>query len=107
MYFDINQFPELPFFGPHPKHRGERGLSKHYHLIFDTKLGHGICPIFHIPCTCVGFTLILDKPWISGIPSKKQARHQPVTNCTYWPVILSYNNVNIIDITPKSTPGCS
>ena len=47
---------------------------------------------------------MLDKPCISGIPSKKQSRYQPVTKCTYWPVLVSYNNWNIIDLTPKSTP---
>ena len=35
--------------------------------------------------------------------SKKQARHQPVTDCTYWTVMGSYNNCNIIELTPKST----
>ena len=44
---------------------------------------------------------MLDKPWIHGIPSKKKARYQPVTNCTYWPVLGSYNNWNIIELTPK------
>ena len=34
----------------------------------------------------------------------KKARYQPVTNCTYWPVLGSYNNWNIIELTPKSTP---
>ena len=43
------------------------------------------------------------KPCIYGIPSKKQARYQPVTNYTYWPVLGSYNNCNIIELTPKST----
>ena len=38
-----------------------------------------------------------------GITSKKQARYQPVTNCTYWPVLGSYKNWNIIELTPKST----
>ena len=47
---------------------------------------------------------MLYKPWISGIPSKKQARCQPVTNCNYWPVLGSYKNWNIIELTPKSTP---
>ena len=32
------------------------------------------------------------------------ARYQPVTDCTYWPVLGSYNNWNIIHLTPKSTP---
>ena len=68
MYCDTNQ----PFFCPHPKPHGARGLSKHYHLRFDPKLGHGICEIRRIPCAYVGCTSMLDKPWISGIPSNKQ-----------------------------------
>ena len=36
--------------------------------------------------------------------SKKKAWYQPVANCTYWPVLGSYNNWNIIELTPKSTP---
>ena len=37
MYFDTNQFLVLPFYGPHPKHHGEKGLSQHYHLCFGPK----------------------------------------------------------------------
>ena len=77
-------------------------MSKYYHLRFYPKLGHGICAIFRIPCAYVGCTSILDKPWISGIPSNKQARYQPVTNCTYWTVLGSYNNWIIIELKPKS-----
>ena len=104
MYCDTNQLPEFSFCGPHPKPRGARGLSKNYHLYFYPKLGHGICAIRRIPCACVGCTSIMEKPWIYGIFPTKQARYQPVTNCTYWPVMGSYNNWNIIDLTPKSTP---
>ena len=82
LYFNTNQFPQLPLCGPHPKPHGARGLSKHYHLRFDPKIGHGICVIRRIPCACVACTSMLDQPWISGIPSKKQARYQPVTDCT-------------------------
>ena len=71
MYCDTNQFPALPFCGPHPKPRGSRGLIKHYHFCFDPKLGHGICVICRIPCACVACTSMLDKLWIYGIPSKK------------------------------------
>ena len=92
----------MPFCGPRLKPRGARGLSKHYHLNFDTKLGHGICAICRISCACVSCTSILDQLWISGIPSKKEARYQPITDCTYWLVLGSYNNWNIIHITPKS-----
>ena len=49
------------------KLNGARGFSNYYHLSFDTKLGHGICTIFRIPCTCIACTSVLDKPWISGI----------------------------------------
>ena len=47
---------------------------------------------------------MFDKTGISGMTSNKKTRHQTVTNCTYWPVIGSYNNCNIIETTPKPTP---
>ena len=104
IYCDINQFPTLPFCGPHSKPHGARGSIKHYHLRFDPQLGHGICAICRIPCACVGCTSMLDKPWIYGILSKKHSHYQPVINFTYWPVMGSYKNWNIIELTPKSTP---
>ena len=102
MYCDTNQFPTLPFFGPHTKTHGARGLSKHYCLRFDTKIFHGICEIRRIPCACAACKSILYKPLISGITSKKQARYQPVTNCTYWTFLGYYNNWNTIEITVNS-----
>ena len=54
MYCNKNQFPALPFCGPHSKPHGERGLDKHYHLRFDQKLGMGICATRRIPYACVG-----------------------------------------------------
>ena len=104
MYCETNQFSILLFFGTHTKPHGSRGLSKHYNLRFYPKRGHGICATRRIPCSYVACASMLDKPWISSIPSKKQARYQPVTNCTYWPVMGSYNNWNIIELTPKYTP---
>ena len=68
MYCDTNQFLELPFCGPHPKPHEARGLSKHYSLRFDPKLGDGICEIRHIPCAYVACTSMLYQPCISGIP---------------------------------------
>ena len=103
IYCDTNQFLALPFCGPHTKPHGSRGFSKYYHLLFDPKIGHGIYAIHRIPCACVGCTSIIDKPWIYGIPSQKQALYQNVTNCTYWPVMDSYNNWIIIELTPKPT----
>ena len=47
---------------------------------------------------------MLDKPWISGTPSDKKERYKPLTNCTHWPVLGSFNNWNIIQLSPKSTP---
>ena len=102
-YCNTNQFPELLFRGPHSKPHGARGLSKHYHLRFEPKLGNGVCVIFRIPCSCVACTSLLYKPWISGIPSYEQERYQPVTKCTYWTVLGSINNWNIIKLSQKST----
>ena len=56
-----------------------------------------------IPCACVACTSILEKAWISGIPSEKQERYQPVTKCTYWPVLGAFKNWNIIELSSKST----
>ena len=79
-------------------------MGKHYNFSFYPKLGHGICAIRRIPCAGVGCTSIIGQPWFYGISLKKKTCYQPVTNCTYWPVLVSYNNFNIIEITPKSTP---
>ena len=51
MYCNKNQFPEFLFSGPHSKPHDARGLSKHYHLRFDPKLGMGVCAI-HRMCLC-------------------------------------------------------
>ena len=61
MCCNTNQFPTLPFCGPHSKPHGARGLGKHYHLRFDPKLGMGKCEIRRIPCSCVACTSMLDK----------------------------------------------
>ena len=102
IYCNKKKFPELPFCGPHSKPRGARGLSKNYHLSFDPKLGNGVCAIFCIPCACVACILMPYKPWIYHIPLK-QERYQPITNFTYWPVLGSINNCNIIQLWHKST----
>ena len=80
-------------------------MSKHYHLRFDPKLGNGVCEICRTPCACVACISILDRPWISGIPSDKQERYKSVTKCTYCPVLGSFNNWNIIQLLQKSTPS--
>ena len=103
IYCDTNKFPTLSFCGPHKKPCGARGLGKHYHLRFDPKLGHGICAILYIPCAYIACKSMQETPWIYGIPSKKKARYQPVTDNTYWKVLGSFNNWNIIHLSPKST----
>ena len=103
IYCNTNQFPELSFSGTHSKPHGVRGFSKHYRLCFDPKLVMGVCSICRIPCACVACTSMLYKPWISSIPSDKQERYKPITKCTYWPVLGSSNNWNIIELSQKST----
>ena len=34
MYCNTNQFPALPFYGPHSKPHVERGIGNNYHLCF-------------------------------------------------------------------------
>ena len=102
IYCNTNQFPALRFCGPHSKPHGARGLSKHFHLRFDPKVGNGVCAIQRIPCNCVACKSMLDKPWISGIPSEKQERYKPVTKFKYWPVLGEFKNNNIIELSSKS-----
>ena len=83
MYCDTKRFPTLTFCGPYLNPHGTKGLSNNYHFCFDPKIGHGICAILRIPVRCVACTSMLDKLFISDILSKKQARYQPVANCTY------------------------
>ena len=92
MYWKKNQFPAVPFCGPHSKPHGARGLSKHYYLRFDPKLGKGVCAIFCIPRACVAWTSMLDSPWISGIPPDIKESYKPITNCMYWPLLGQLNN---------------
>ena len=105
MYCNTNQFPELSFCGLHSKSHGARGLSKHYHLRFDPKLGMGICEIRRIPCDFFSCTSMLDKLWITGIPPDEQERYKPTTKSTYWPVLGSFNNWNMIQLSHNSTPS--
>ena len=48
IYGATNQFPEFKFLGPHNKLHSVHGLVNHYHMYFDTKIGHGICEMRHI-----------------------------------------------------------
>ena len=104
MYYNKNRFRVLPFCGTHYKPHSARRLSKHYHLRFDPQIGNGVCAIFLITRDFVAYKSMLDKHWISGIPSDKQDQYNPVINCTYWPVLGPFENLNIIQFSQKSTP---
>ena len=103
IYCNTNKFPELPFCGQHSKTHGIRGLSKNYHLSFDPKLGNDVCSITLLLCACVACTSMLEKPWIHVIPPDEQECYKTVTKCNYWPVLGSFNNLNIIQLSQKST----
>ena len=103
MFCNKNQFPSLPFVGPHTKPHGVIGLIKHYHMLFDPKLIHGICAIRCIPCACAESTSMLEKPWIPYFTPKQQLCYRPVTDCSYWTFLGYFNNWNIITLSHKAT----
>ena len=77
----------------------------HYHMRFDSKLVHATCTIRQIPCAYVECTYVLEKPWVHGSPPQQQTSYQPVTDFTYWSVLGSFNNWNIITFPQKDTTG--
>ena len=104
MYRNTNQFLALPFFS-HYKPHGARELSNYYHLRFDPKIGNIVCETCRIQCACVPWTSMLDKTWISDVPSYEKERYKPVTKCNYGPVLGYLNNWNIIQLSQKSIPS--
>ena len=52
IFFNQNQFPSFQYCGPNTQQHGIRGFSNHYHMQFDSKLGHVICDIRRITCAC-------------------------------------------------------
>ena len=96
MFFNTTQFPLLTFCGPQVKPNGVWWLSKNYHIRLYQKLGHGTCTIWQIPWACSGCKSMLDKPSNTGVIIFQQTCYQPVQVCTYWPVLGSFNNCNII-----------
>ena len=97
------QLQSLSFFGTHAKPHGVIRLNKHYLLLLDSKLGQGKCAIKQIPYTCISCTNMLYKPWVINSDPIRQPRYQPVEYCTYWPVLVSFNNWDIVKFTNKST----
>ena len=103
IFCDTNQFPSFQFCVPHKNPHEVRGLSKQYHIIFDTKLGHGTCKIRLIPCTCDEFTSMLYKPWITSLTPQQQMCYQLLTDWTYFPVLSLFKNRGVIILSHKST----
>ena len=103
MYCATNQIPELNFLGPHNKPHGVRGLGKHCRMSFYTNIGHDTYATGSIPCNCTYCTSILNQLFIPGFPSQKQPCYQPVKYFTYWPVLGSFNNCNILQLSHKAT----
>ena len=46
---------------------------------------------------------MLEKPYIPGLTPEKQQHYQPVTDWSYWPVLGSFKNCNIITLSHKAT----
>ena len=92
MLCTTTQFPSLSFCVPHEKPHGVIGLSKIYHLQLDPKSVYGKCAIRIIPCSCIACTTMLDKLWAYVVDPNKQPSYQPVVDCTYCPVLDSFNN---------------
>ena len=80
------------------------GLSKHYHLRLDPKLGHGKCAIKLIPCARIARKTMLDNTWSYNVEPNNHPCYQTVVDYTYWPMLGSFNNWDIIQFTNKTTP---
>ena len=103
MYFTTNQFPNSKFLGPHNKPHGACVLGKNYHTCFDLKIGYVTYKLCCIPCDCILWTYIIDHPCIAGFPAQQQPRYKPVKEYTYWPVLGSFNNCNILKLSHEAT----
>ena len=93
----------IEIFGPHTKPHGARGLSKHGHMWFYLKIGHNIWKECQISCACPECNYMLYKPWIPGFSLKQKLRYQSVHGCTYWLVLVFFNNWSIIISSQKAT----
>ena len=89
--------------GPNNKSHAVCGIGNHSHMRFDPKLVHGTCLVCLIPCACPPCTSMIGQPWYPGMSAHKQLRYQPVKYCTYWTVLGSFNNWDIIQLSHKET----
>ena len=46
---------------------------------------------------------MLDQPWVTGMEPKLQSCYQYVQNCTYWPVLVKFNDWLIVSFSNKAT----
>ena len=53
-------------------------------------------------CVCMLSNNILDKLWCTGVSHTKKHLYHPVVYCTYWPVMIIFNNWNIMKFTNKT-----
>ena len=102
MAYATTQFIAIQFYGAHVKPHVVRGLSKNYHLRLYPKLGLGKFAIRQIHCACVACANILDKAWDPGVSHSQKPCYQPVVDCTYWPMLGSFNNWNSTKLANKT-----
>ena len=99
MYFVTKQFTTLKCCVPLAKPHGLWGLIKNNHLWLDPKLGHGICEIHQKPSACVSCTTMSDNKWSPGVSRTENPYCQHVLDYKNWPMLGTYNNWNIINLT--------
>ena len=99
MYFVTKQFTTLKCCVPLAKPHGLWGLIKNNHLWLDPKLGHGICEIHQKPSACVSCTTMSDNKWSPGVSRTENPYCQHVLYYKNWPMLGTYNNWNIINLT--------
>ena len=72
-------------------------------MCFGPKLGHRTCAICCTPYDFPPLAFMIDKPWVTGITEHQQPLYQPIKDCTYWPVLGSFNNWNILQLSHNAT----
>ena len=50
---------------------------------------------------CISYKCLLDKPQVTGSDPTSKSRYQISEDCTYWPVLGSFNNWNTVKFTNK------
>ena len=66
---------------------------------------HGKFTIRQITCDFIVYTTMLDNLFVYKLVHNKHPHYQPVVDYTYWHVLGSFNNWNIIQLINKTTPS--